>query len=152
MQREFAAPVDLVWRAVGEGFGEVGVWASGLESSYLETGEVGVGAVRVCKAAPRWPFGAAVIRERLLTYDPTSRTFSYEAFEGLPSFMAAGQNRWTLEPLGPGRTLVRMHGTLVFRGLGRLLEPLLRRAMRREGTQFLDDLGAHLESVYEVAA
>ena len=140
---EIAASSAEVWETAAEGFGEIGQWASALASTHRE-GELGVGCVRVCESQAGWPFKAGVVRERLVSFEPELRRFSYEAFEGLPSFMPRAVNRWTLIDLGPDRCLVRTHATVETRGAASLLSPLVRAMVGRMGRRFMADLEAHL--------
>jgi hypothetical protein len=138
-----AAPAESVWWFVGEKYGDIGAWAPGLESSFLE-GELDLGAVRVCRTRASWPFVAGTVRERLITFDRGTMTLAYRAFEGLPGFMEHRYSRWTITALSPERCQVEVSGEIDVRGPWRLLAPLFRWQLGRMARRALERLATHV--------
>jgi len=112
MKFNFEIPVDApaitAWRLVGEQFGQIDQWSENISESYLE-GELGEGAVRVCKSDKAFgPFKPATVKEKLLHYDASSMSFSYLAISGIPGFMAHASNHWIVIPIGDDKCLIRL--------------------------------------------
>ncbi len=95
------SPADDAWLVVGERFGEIGDWASGVTVSALD-GPPGPGRVRTCHIVGFGPIGPGVIRERLVHFDPAARSLSYEAAGGMPSFVERAVSRWSVHPRQAG--------------------------------------------------
>jgi hypothetical protein len=79
--------------------------------------------------------GGITIQERWLAWEE-GRSFTYEGV-GVP-FVSRARNTWTVRPEGE-RTLLTSEAEVVLRGgrLGRLLEPLVARQIRRAGERSL---------------
>jgi hypothetical protein len=84
----------------------------------------GVGAERTCDLR-----GGVTIKERWLGWDE-GRSFTYEGV-GIP-LVAHAENEWTLRPVRD-QTLLVAEAEVVLRGglFGRLLEPIVRRQIKR---------------------
>ncbi len=140
-----SAPAEDAWAVVGEGFGEIGEWASAIAESSME-GQPGTGQVRTCHVAGFGPVAPGVIKERLIDFDPEAMSLSYEAEEGMPGFIARAVSRWSVYA-GPGRSCtVRIHATLTLRAAVRPLGPLLRQRMRADTRQALAELRHRIET------
>jgi len=141
---EVAAPAAEVWHWVGERFGDLADWAPGLLSSHLE-GELGVGAERVCLSEGFGPFAAGTVRERLIAFDRATMRLTYEATEGLPSWMPTAMNRWAVVPIDASRSRIEMHATVHLRGILRLLSPLMWLWGRQMSRKVVSDLTHAIE-------
>lgn len=137
------APVDSVWDLLAHRFHEVGLWATAInESGALPTttGDTGV-ADRVCDT----PDG--VFKERMVSFDEATRTFSYLAYEGLPGFVREGGNTWRVRDLGNGKTEVSMHMKFDLNPVAEVLMGwMLKRQMGKAADSVLDDLKVYAET------
>ena len=134
------APAERVWRTVGENFGNVGEWATGVYTSSLNLEQPGEGAVRTCVTA----FGD--IDEALYVFDPRQLKLAYEA-TGLPWFVRKAVNRWSLEALGEQQTRLRIHATFTLMPVvGWLMAPLMKRQMAKAFAAVGEDLKHVIES------
>lgn len=133
------APAATVWAAIGAGFGDIGRWAAPITTSALDDAP-GAGAVRSCHIAQFGPVPAGVIQERLLAYDPQAMTFEYDVLSGMPGFVARAGNRWSVHARDAHSCAVRQHATLTLRGPARVLAPLMRPRMERDGRKVLEEL------------
>ena len=99
----FDAPIDAVWSYFRD-FGGVGKWGGGMVKSCTVEGE-GVGAVRTIALAQGNP-----IRERLVQFDDSDRSFSYAIigprdlpvadYVGSVKLRADGSKRTTIDWIG----------------------------------------------------
>ncbi len=108
---ELDVPASEAWRVLGEEFGSVGDWASGLRSSSLDR-EVEVGALRTCELRAFGPFPSGQIIEELLEFDREAMKFTYAPTSGMPPMFEKAENRWSVEPLGNDRCRVRSHASV----------------------------------------
>jgi hypothetical protein len=136
---EIAAPAAAAWRVLGERFGQVGEWATPIIASSLD-GEPAVGAVRTCRVSAFGPIAPGEVKERLVAFDAAAMSLAYEAAAGMPRFIASAVNRWSVQPLGEARCLVRSHATVELRGPMALLGFALTRRMEAEGARVLEEL------------
>lgn len=127
------------WEVLGARFGDIGTWATAIQASSLD-GPLGVGAIRTCEIKGFGPIPDGAVRERLVHFDPSTRSFSYEVVEGLPSMLTSAMNRWRVDPLGPRRCRVTTHATVVPVWWLRPFSWLLRRQLTRDIGTFAEDL------------
>lgn len=139
-----AAPASAAWTVLGERFAHIGEWAAPITDSTLE-GALGVGAVRTCHIAGFGPVRPGAIKERLVYFDPEAMRLTYEAVEGMPGFIRTAINRWSVEPAGEARCVVRTHATLTLRGPMALLGWWLRRRTTADAALVLDELRHRVE-------
>jgi len=138
------APAAAAWAVLGERFGQIAEWAAPITASSLE-GALGVGAVRTCHIAGFGPVAPAAIRERLIDFDPQARSFTYEALDGMPGFIAKAINRWSVHARDAGSCTVRTHATLELRGPVAWLGRLLKWKLQADGQRVLDELRHQIE-------
>lgn len=135
------APAAAVWDVIAHQFDRVGEWATAIPSSSPLPGPSLVADAPVAGRECRT--GVSMIPqviERLIAYDETSYTFTYQA-ENLPGFLAAARNQWHVTALGEHRSTVSLDATLTVRGvLGRIMYLPLRLQIARTSPQFLHDL------------
>jgi len=141
MQIVVAAPADAVWDLVGRRFDRIGDWATAVpSSSKLPTVSGTAGAPvagRVCRTGVR---SLPVVTETIVAYDEANRTLTYQA-TGMPAFVVAAGNTWTVTPLGADRTRLRLQARFDTRGLvGRLARWLILARVRRTGRHLAEDL------------
>lgn len=139
------APACEVWHVLGERFGDVAEFSSGLRASSIDR-PVGVGAVRTCEVPGFGPFAASTLTETLTEFSPEAMRYAYVAGGELPSFVPAARNRWSIEPLGPDRCRARTHASAEVAGWAAPLAPLLASAIRGQVAQFGRDLRHRVES------
>ena len=88
------APAAAAWAILGEQFGQIVEWAAPITASSLE-GELRFGAVCTCHIARFGPVAPGAIKEHLITFDAQTRSWAYEAVEGMPGFIRRAVNRWS---------------------------------------------------------
>lgn len=101
--------------------------------------------MRVCHIARFGPIPPGVIKERLTAFDPHSMELTYEAQEGMPRFIVAAVNRWSVHAIDEQSCRVRTQATLELRGVATLLGPLLKWRLRANGARVLEELRHQIE-------
>ncbi|TPV94050.1 MAG: SRPBCC family protein [Myxococcales bacterium FL481] len=144
MEVELNASADQAWQLIGEQFGEIGDWASGLRASSLDR-KVAVGAVRTCEINGFGPFPAGTIKEELLEFDPAARKFSYAAKSGMPRMFRSAKNRWSIEALGEDRCRVRSHASVDLHWWALPIAKLAGWGIHSEIERFAEDLRHRIE-------
>lgn len=137
------APSEQVWDLLAHRFHEVGQWAAAINQSSALSTQIGPAGVadRVCDT----PDG--VFKERVTAFDEQDRSFSYQAYEGLPGFVRQGGNTWRVRDLGSGRSEVHMHMKFDLKPVANLLMGwMLERQMAKAADGVLADLEVYLES------
>jgi hypothetical protein len=110
---------------------DIRLWSAAVLDAHCEGATSrGVGAERTCDLR-----GGIKIFERWLAWEE-GRSFTYEGV-GLPG-VASARNQWTVHPEG-ARTLLSSRAEVELKGgrLGRLLEPLFARQVKRVGPSTL---------------
>jgi hypothetical protein len=141
------APADAVCAVVGRQFDRIGEWATAIPASAPVPAPVADPspapvAGRVCETGiallPR-------ITEMIVEYDDTARTVTYRA-EGMPAYVTAAQNTWTVIPLDEWRSRVTLRARFDTRGLlGWLARWLILAQVRRTSRYLADDLRHYVE-------
>ncbi len=85
-------PAAVMWKIVGENFGDIGEWSSGFVSSSMGTSSA-IGASRVAEIAAVGPFKIGQIRRTLTGFDPDAKSFQLQTTAGLPGFFTQAVNR-----------------------------------------------------------
>ncbi len=99
------ASAATAWHILGERFGDLS-WTATIEDSSLD-GALEVGACRTCVSSRSFgPFPPGVVREKLTHFDRKARTFTYEAVEGVPSFVKRAKNTWQIKSTGEHSCIV----------------------------------------------
>lgn len=129
------APVDRVWRVLGERWGEVHRVIPSLSASRLRTpGAPGPGAVRACTL--RKPLmGISVVEERVTRWRE-GESFAY-VFDAPPWPMRSVSNAWSLAPEGDGTRLtltpsMRLRGGRAFQWLAPALLWAMSRSLKAD--------------------
>lgn len=138
------APASKAWAVLGEQFGDIGQWSTSIEASSLQ-GELGVGCVRACHSTGFGPFSGGLFTERLTEFDPQRRIFRYEGLQGLPWFVTAASNRWTVERLDAARCKVRSQASLDIVWWLRPLGFVFRFMMRAGLREFVEEMIFRIE-------
>jgi hypothetical protein len=109
-------------------------------------GPPAAGRVRTCQVAGFGPLRAAVIKERLIEFEPEARSLSYQAAAGMPWFIVGALSRWSVHA-GPGSaSTVRVHASLALHRAARPLTPVLRWRMRADTRRALAELRYRVET------
>jgi hypothetical protein len=137
-------PEGEAWALVGGQFGRIATWASPITASFLDRSP-GQGAVRTCHVRRFGPVPARVIRERLLNFDPDTRSLSYEA-DGLPWYVTHAVNRWSVRPAIGGACIIGVHATVTMHALLRPFGPAVWWWLRRSSADVLDELIHRLQT------
>ena len=130
------------WQVFGEDFGNVSEWSAGFVSSSLD-GPVAQGAMRTVELKAGGPVAGSITQE-ITEFDRASRTLTYEMRTGMPGFIHAVQNRWTIEELDAGHSRIGGRATFQFAWWTLPLRPLLRIKMSKTLTAFAAELAAHV--------
>jgi hypothetical protein len=144
------APADTVWEVLAGRFDRIGDWASAIPASAPATAGPGLAdvpapvAARVCetriRALPR-------VTETIVGFDAANRTLTYQATEGMPDFVTAARNTWTVTALSAIRCRVDIAAELVTHGiLGRIARTMILARVLRDGRHLLDDLKHYVET------
>lgn len=136
-------PVAKVWDILGNQFGEVYKWASGINHSE-SFGEPKLKQAHCNNRACELPSGK--IKEVILKFDPYNFELEYEVIEGFPSFVDSGINNWKLTNLN-GKTKVNMHLVIKTKGiLGSIMGPIMKMQMNALTKSVLTDLKHYVET------
>lgn len=138
------APASAAWAVLGECWAHIGLWAAPITSSSVD-GELKAGAVRTCHTARFGPVAPSIIKERLLAFDGAARSFTYESAAGMPGFIAAATNAWSVEPLGEGRCVVRTHAQVTLKAPMSWFSFMLARSFKANGARVLEELKFRVE-------
>lgn len=133
------APASEVWRVLAD-LESVPSWGEPIKRAQCDGDKTtGVGASRVCDLS-----GGVTISELWTAWDE-GKSFEYDA-SGMPLIKRA-TNRWTLQPAGD-KTLVVSEAEIELKGgiFAKLLEPLLRPAMKSMGPRTLAALAYLVEN------
>jgi len=143
----FAIPAsaDAVWEVLGEQFGDVAQFASGVRSSSMD-GPLCVGATRSCESEPFGPFPSSHITEQLVEFSREARRFTYVAGGDLPAFIPASTNRWSVQPVDAGNSRVSCHASLDLAWWALPAAPLVGWLVRPAILSFGRDLLARMEA------
>src|SRR5689334_14738139 len=160
-----AAPADAVWQVLGPGFARIGDWSTAIPASSAlpVAGDVPSGPAdgprltlagvaaglddapvggRICATGLQM---VPVVTETLVAYDEISRRLTYEA-SGMPAFVTAARNTWTVIALGKQQCRVVLDAQFDTRGLlGMLARRLLLLQVGRTSRYLADDLRHYVE-------
>ena len=137
-------PAREAWVVLGECWAHIGHWAAPITASFVD-GPLRPGTVRTCHTARFGPVAPGLIKERLLAFDASAFSLTYEAAAGMPRFIARAVNQWSVHPLDDGRCLVRTHAKLTLRGPMALFTFLLERSFAANGARVLEELKHRVE-------
>jgi len=136
------APAEKVWQIVAHDFEHIGQWASAIPTSFVNTNAPAVdGAAvggRVCTNSVA---GFDDIHETFTYYDEAAMKFGYAATDGLPGFMEAAENNWSVKPVNANKCTVEARGEVDVKAFpGLFMFPFLKWQMGRIGKQTMEEL------------
>lgn len=140
-----SAPQADAWAVIGDGFADIADWASAVTRSAANW-PPGPGVVRTCRVAGFGPIAPAVMKERLVRFDATARSLSYEAIAGLPWFVVRATSDWSVHDAQDEKCVIRIQATLTLRPAARPLTPALRWRMRADTRRTLAELKHRIET------
>ena len=141
------APADRVWQVIAHQFDRIGDWATAIPASAA----VAVApspvdapvAGRVCHTGVRM---VPTVIETVVAYDEVARTLTYEATDGMPSFVNLARNRWQVTKITDTQSRVDFRAQLDVRGpLGALARWWLLARVAKHGRYLLADLKHYVE-------
>jgi hypothetical protein len=141
---ELEVAANQAWSVLGEEFGSIGDWASGLRSSSLDR-DVEVGALRTCELRAFGPFPSGQIIEELLEFDRDAMNFAYAPTSGMPPMFESATNRWSVESLGAQRCRVRSHASIDLQWWALPLAKFFGRGIRSEIDAFAEEMRHRIE-------
>jgi hypothetical protein len=130
------ASAAQAWQVLGEGFGDWADWSGGIKKSTLN-GPLAQGVTRTNDTD-----ALGVVTQELTHFDREARSLTYEFTSGLPPFLRAIRNEWTIEEDGTDRCRIVGHATFEIAWWALPMTPLLK--MKMSGS--LRGFGAELES------
>lgn len=142
---ELDVPASEAWRVLGEGFGSIGDWASGLRSSSLDR-DVEVGALRTCELRAFGPFPSGRIIEELLEFDRDAMRFTYAPTSGMPPMFETAKNRWSVESVGQDRCRVKSHASVDVHWWALPLAGFFGRGIRSSVNGFVEEMRHRIET------
>lgn len=87
------------------------------------------------------------VTETIVGFDARNRTLTYQATAGMPAFVTAARNTWTVTTLTATRCRVDIAAEFATRGmLGRLARTVILARVMRDGRHLLDDLKHYAET------
>ena len=138
--RRIAADPQAVWDVLAD-FGSISSWADNVDHSCILTqGSEPIGTTR------RVQIGRNALVETITEFD-TARALAYDV-DGLPKRVHRFNNRWSLRPVGYGRTVVTLTSTVEI-GSGpmhKLAERAVCRVQVRQSDIMLAGLADRLEN------
>lgn len=143
---DIGAPADRVWEIIGPGFADVSTWATAIPTSTAAGVPRPDGAPcegRVCRVAAA---GFDQIVEELLDYDGTARSLTYRAAHGMPGFVTAARNAWSVRARPSGGAAFTMSAHVEVKGMGRFMAPFLRVYLQSIGRRTARDLRVYAET------
>lgn len=132
-------PVSTAWQVLGEEFGDVGEYVSGIDTS-TAYGGLQVGGGRTCSISGFGPFSASEINEELTLFDRDAMKFAYVANKGLPPMFEEARNRFSIEATGTNQCRVTSRATIELRWWALPLAGLLGWSIRSNLATFAGDL------------
>lgn len=144
-----------MWDIVANRFDRIGQWVTAIPASAIPASAAAATATRLIDVGA--PIPARVcdtgirpipqLTETIIAFDPVARTLPYQATAGLPNFVAAARDTWTVTELDLRRCRVRYDAELSTRGLiGRIARPLMLARVARDGRHLLTDLQHYAET------
>ncbi|AXT49929.1 SRPBCC family protein [Aquimarina sp. BL5] len=136
--------IEAVWEILGNQFGDVYKWASGLNHSKAFSPPVINGAPsnnRSCEL----PSGK--IKEVIRKFDPSNYVLEYEVIEGFPFFVDTAINNWQLTKISSEGTKVNMHLIVKTKGLiGSVMNPMMKMQLKKQLIHIPNDLKYYVET------
>lgn len=139
--KRFNVSADRLWTILGENFDRIGEWSRAVESSAVnEAAPVPEGADiggRVCQTP-----GFGAIDETFTTFDPTERSYAFEATASkIPSFVRNITNHTKITPLGPDSASVDIKITADTHGVrGAMVKPMMTNQFSKTIDGLFEDL------------
>ncbi len=127
------------WQVFGQGFGEWADWADGIQASSLD-GPLTQGVTRTNDTT-----SLGVVTQKLTQFDENRRSLTYVFTSGLPPFLTAIRNEWTIEDLGADRSQIVGHASFDLAWWALPLTPLLKLKMGGALRGFAAEFAAHVE-------
>jgi len=135
-------PIEKVWDVLGNQFGQVCNWASGVNksSASAEAKNSNDFTNRACDTT------SGKIKEIVNTFDPKNHILEYEVIEGFPFFVKTGKNKWRLSKSG-NQTKVNMNLQIETQGfVGTIMKPMMKMQMKTLADNAVDDLKIFVET------
>lgn len=121
------------WEAIGNRFGDNGIWAASLTSSRL-SGDLEVGVERICMNKQHETI------EKLTSFDAKNMELSYEITSKLPNFIKTAKNHWSVKSLGINKSSMTSTVTSDLVWWAKPLSPLMSFAISGILTKAMDEL------------
>lgn len=130
---ELNISAERAWEAIGNRFGDNGLWASSLTSSHL-TGDLAEGVERICMNKEHETV------EKLTLYNPQNMVLAYEITSDLPPIIKTAKNRWSVKSLGANKSSMTSEVTSDLVWWATPLSPLMTMAVSSILTKAMDEL------------
>lgn len=130
---ELNISAERAWEAIGNRFGDNGLWAASLTSSHL-TGGLAVGVDRICMNKEHETV------ERLTLFDPKNMELAYKITSDLPAIIKTAKNHWSVKSLGTNKSSMTAEVTSNLVWWAIPLSPLMTMAVNGILTKAMDEL------------
>lgn len=138
------SPADTVWEVIAGRFDRIGDWATAIPASAAAPPDPGLVHLAAPVAARTCDTGIRLlpqVTETITGFDPAARTLTYQATAGMPAFVTAARNTWTVTSLTANQCRVDIAAEFTTRGiLGRIARTLILTRVADDGRHLLDDL------------
>ena len=143
--RNISAEPEKVWRIVGEQFGEISEWSSGVIASALD-GPLSDGVTRTCELSGSGGGPGGVITEQVTRFDRDHQSLTYHIRSGLPPMFGDVSNAWQITGTGPGRSTVRSELNVDLKWWAKPMTPMVRKQFGRTIEGLLKELADAVEA------
>lgn len=141
-QITISCSADEVWASVGQNFGQISDWASGVNSSHMKnpTSEL-KGNTRVCDVP-----GMGTLVEEIDMADDTSRKLGY-TIKGMPAMVARCYNTMEIRQRTSSQADVVITWDIATKGIvGAMMRPMLKMQLGSATDKLLQEMKTYLET------
>ena len=121
---EVNVSADELWKIVGPGFANAGIWSTAVDHSAGHGESQFDGAscdTRSCDLSAK---GFSSVNEKITEYDAPNRTMAFDVIEGMPSFVTYTNNRTVITAIDENHCQAKLQITVRMKPLlGALLGP-----------------------------
>lgn len=134
--------IARAWQILGVEFADASRWASAVYHS--EGKGIGLNGSSCSERGCETSMGR--LKEKLLQFEPASKSLTYQIETGLPGFVKFASNTWQLIPETEQKTRLRMTVNVETTGLlGRLMAPMLKMQLTKLGNELAEEFKYYVE-------
>lgn len=143
-KREISAEPEKVWQILGEQFGEISEWSSGVVTSTLD-GPLSHGVTRTCELSGSGGGPGGLITEEVTQLDRDRQSLTYHVRSGLPPMFGDVSNAWQIRSIGQGQSTVSSELTVDLKWWAKPMTPMVRKQFGRTVDGLLKELARTVE-------